>query len=55
MSYYVARNTQFGRISKGNAWLVYEIAFNKCKYEKKFLSMREINRVWHGKPSLFRR
>lgn len=41
-----------GRISSGNAWLVYEIEYNRIKHEKRYLSMREINRAWGGKPTL---
>ena len=55
VGYYISRPKQFARISRGNAWLVYEIAYNECKYEKRFLSMREINKAWGGKPKLFRR
>lgn len=46
------RTSSKGRISSGNAWLVYEIEYNRLKYKKRYLSMREINRVWSGKPTL---
>ena len=51
------RLKQFGRFSKGNAWMVYGREFNKSYYEyrTRYLSMREINQVMSCKPSTFRR
>lgn len=45
------RTRQHAHLSSGNAWLVYERAYNDK--EKKFPSMREINRAWGGKPSIY--
>jgi hypothetical protein len=37
---------QHGRIGTGNAWLLFERGYNEAKSEKKFASIREVNRAW---------
>jgi hypothetical protein len=41
------------KISSGNAWLVYERAYNEK--ENKYPSMREVNRAWGSKPDIYHR
>jgi hypothetical protein len=45
------RVRQKARVSTGNAWLVYERAYNEK--ESKASSMREVNKRWGGKPNIY--